>query len=74
MRENFLLFLLPIYAILFFFGCTAKLTEPEIDFEPPAYVEQMPSREDKKDFIEAVLKILLKNSSEFSVYSPFFGS
>ncbi len=50
MREKFLLFLLPIYAILFFSGCTAKLTEPEIDFEPPAYVEQMPSREDKKDF------------------------
>lgn len=41
---------MPIYAILFFSGCAANLTEPEIDFEPPAYVEQMPSREDKKDF------------------------
>lgn len=50
MRRSFLMFLMPIYAILFFSGCTAKLTEPEIDFEPPAYVEEMPSREDNKDF------------------------
>ena len=41
---------MPIYAILFFSGCTAKLTDPEINFEPPAYVEEMPSREDNKDF------------------------
>jgi flagellar L-ring protein precursor FlgH len=33
-----------------FGGCTANLTDPEIDFEPPAYVEQMPSREDQKDY------------------------
>lgn len=38
------------YAILIFTGCTANLTEPEINFEPPAYVEEMPSREDKQDF------------------------
>ncbi len=31
-------------------GCTAKLTDPEIDFKPPAYVEQMPAREEKQDF------------------------
>jgi len=31
-------------------GCTAKLTDPEIDFEPPAYVEQMPPKEEKQDF------------------------
>jgi flagellar L-ring protein precursor FlgH len=31
-------------------GCTAKLTDPEIDFEPPAYVEQMPAKEEKQDF------------------------
>ena len=31
-------------------GCTAKLTEPEINFEPPTYVEQMPAREEKQDF------------------------
>jgi flagellar L-ring protein precursor FlgH len=41
---------MPIYAILFLSGCTANLTDPEIDFEPPVYVEQMPSKEDKKDF------------------------
>jgi flagellar L-ring protein precursor FlgH len=34
----------------FFSGCTAKLADPEINFEPPAYVEQMPSREEKQDF------------------------
>ena len=37
--------------IFVFSGCTAGLTEPEIDFEPPAYVEQMPSKEEKKDFV-----------------------
>jgi flagellar L-ring protein precursor FlgH len=50
MIKSFLMFLMPIYAILFLSGCTAKLTDPEIDFEPPAYVEEMPSREDNKDF------------------------
>jgi len=39
-----------LYVILVFSGCTAKLTEPEIDFKPPKYVEEMPSREDKQDF------------------------
>ena len=40
-----------IYTLLFLSGCTANLTDPEIDFEPPVYVEQMPSHEDKKDFV-----------------------
>jgi len=40
-----------IYVILFFTGCTADLMKPEINFEPPKYVEQMPSREDKQDFV-----------------------
>lgn len=31
-------------------GCTAGLTDPEMNFEPPKYVEQMPAREDKKDY------------------------
>ena len=31
-------------------GCTAKLTDPEINFEPPTYVEQMPSKEEHQDF------------------------
>ncbi len=50
MKKIFLLFLLPTYAILFLSGCTANLTDPEINFEPPVYVEQMPSREDEKDY------------------------
>lgn len=50
MKKTILILLMPIYAILFLSGCTANLTDPEIDFEPPKYVEQMPSREDKKDF------------------------
>ncbi|MDD3476650.1 MAG: flagellar basal body L-ring protein FlgH [Sulfurimonas sp.] len=50
MIRFFLLVLAPIYAILFLSGCTANLTEPEIDFEPPAYVEEMPAKEDNKDF------------------------
>ena len=51
MIKQILIFLMPFYAILFFSGCTANLTDPEIDFEPPVYVEQMPSREDKRDFV-----------------------
>ena len=39
------------YAVLFLSGCTAKLTEPEMSFEPPTYVEQMPARENRKDTI-----------------------
>jgi len=39
-----------IFAILTLSACTAALTEPELNFEPPKYVEQMPAREDKKDF------------------------
>ena len=40
-----------LFAFSFIFsGCTANLTEPEIDFEPPKYVEQMPPKEDKQDF------------------------
>jgi len=51
MIKQILIFLMPFYAILFFSGCTANLTDPEIDFEPPKYVEQMPAREDKQDFV-----------------------
>lgn len=35
---------------LFIGGCTADLVEPEIDFTPPVYVEQMPAKEVQKDF------------------------
>ena len=41
-----------LFASAFVFsGCTANLTEPEIDFEPPKYVEQMPPQEESQDFI-----------------------
>ena len=35
---------------LLFGGCAAKLTEPEMDFKPPRYVEEMPSKVDERDF------------------------
>jgi len=50
MIKNFILVLMPFYAMLFLSGCTANLTDPEIDFEPPIYVEQMPALEEQKDF------------------------
>ncbi len=37
--------------IIFLSGCTAGLTDPEMDFEPPTYVEQMPAKEDKQNFV-----------------------
>ena len=51
MIKQSLIFFIPFYAMLFLSGCTAGLTDPEIDFEPPPYVEQMPSQEDKKDYV-----------------------
>ncbi|WP_455755816.1 flagellar basal body L-ring protein FlgH [Sulfurimonas sp.] len=42
--------LVSVYAVFFLSGCTAGLMDPEIDFTPPVYVEQMPSKEDKQDF------------------------
>jgi len=51
MTKTVLIFFTTLGMLLFMSGCTAGLTEPEINFEPPSYVEQMPAREDKKDFI-----------------------
>lgn len=31
-------------------GCNARLTEPEITFTPPKYVEEMPAREEESSF------------------------
>ena len=50
MKKELLTTLTLFFAILALSGCTANLTEPEINFEPPSYVEQMPSREDQQDF------------------------
>jgi len=50
MTKNFLLILTSLFALFLLSGCTANLTEPEIDFEPPPYVEQTPALEEQKDF------------------------
>lgn len=36
--------------LLSFAGCSETTVEPEIDFKPPVYVEQMPPREEEKQF------------------------
>jgi flagellar L-ring protein precursor FlgH len=33
-------------------GCSSTLVDPEIDFKPPVYVEQMPSQEIEDDFAQ----------------------
>ncbi len=37
-------------ATLLLSGCTARLSDPEMNFEPPKYVEQMPSKEEENSF------------------------
>lgn len=39
-----------LFVMFGFSACTANLTEPEIDFKPPPYVEQMPAQESHQDF------------------------
>jgi len=51
MIKRILATLMLLLAILILNGCTAGLTDPEMDFEPPVYVEQMPSKEQKQDFV-----------------------
>lgn len=41
---------LHVIILSFFGGCSANLMDPEIDFEPPKYVEQMPPKEEQQDF------------------------
>lgn len=49
MRNIYLLILLA----LSFTACSETTVEPEIDFKPPVYVEQMPPREEEKQFTSA---------------------
>jgi flagellar L-ring protein FlgH len=42
--------LLASTTLIFLGGCAAKLSDPEMDFKPPKYVEEMPSMVDEKDF------------------------
>ena len=51
MIKKILIVLTPLYGVIFLNGCTAKLVDPEINFEPPAYVEQMPARENQQDYV-----------------------
>jgi flagellar L-ring protein precursor FlgH len=50
MIKSIFIITLTIFLTIFISGCTANLTDPEIDFEPPTYVEQMPSLEEKQDY------------------------
>ncbi len=50
MKRSVLTIFASLSTTLFLSGCTAGLTEPEINFEPPAYVEQMPAKEESQDF------------------------
>ncbi len=42
--------LLATITLFLFGGCAAKLTEPEMNFEPPRYVEEMPAQVSDRDF------------------------
>jgi len=50
MKTRLLLSISLLYGIIFLSACTANLTDPEIEFIPPKYVEQMPAREEKQNF------------------------
>ena len=51
MNKQLLLLSIEISTIFLLCGCSAGFIDPEIDFKPPKYVEQMPAREGKKDYI-----------------------
>ena len=57
MLQQILIFTMPFYAILFLSGCMGSIEnisvdmEPEINFKPPVYVEQMPALENQKDYV-----------------------
>ncbi len=50
MKKRILAIISVSYVILFLTGCTANLTKPEISFEPPPYVEEMPAKEERQNF------------------------
>ncbi len=50
MKKTILTSFIFILAIISLSACTAGLNDPEMNFEPPVYVEQMPSRIERKDF------------------------
>jgi len=50
MKTQTLAIFIFVLALLILSGCSAKFTDPEIDFEPPEYVEEMPAYQDEKDY------------------------
>ncbi len=50
MKQRITIAFISFYGIMLLSGCTADLMEPEIDFEPPKYVEQMPAKEEREEF------------------------
>ncbi len=42
-----------LYVLLTFTGCAENLVDPEINFEPPKYVEEMPAKQEQQDFSSA---------------------
>jgi flagellar L-ring protein precursor FlgH len=49
-KDTIVLSLCVSVSVAFLSGCSAKLTDPEINFEPPKYVEQMPAKEEEDNF------------------------
>jgi flagellar L-ring protein precursor FlgH len=39
-----------LFSLAVLTGCTANLVDPEIDFKPPKYVEEMPAKTEQNDF------------------------
>ena len=39
-----------LYVMLIFTGCAENLVDPEINFEPPKYVEEMPAKQEQSDY------------------------
>jgi flagellar L-ring protein precursor FlgH len=50
MKMKIVLGLSAVVVLVGLSGCTANLTDPEIDFKPPVYVEQMPPKEQQENF------------------------
>ncbi len=50
MKKRISINLTLFYLIISLGGCSSSLTEPEIDFKPPVYVEEIPAKEEKQDY------------------------
>lgn len=50
MNKYLTLFFTLLSSVFIFTACTANLANPDINFEPPVYVEQMPAKETKQYF------------------------